>query len=137
MEPTRAGVRQRQCCGASVAFAPGEGGAGTHPCQSRGVIDNDNEDAAGKNNSNYDVVFFAKVAVGAYDVVCGSNSGGDSGGGSWLQLGVSQGVPKEEDQMTAWQAEPATGQGGACRTSWGGGNGELIVTGIIKKCGRP
>jgi hypothetical protein len=28
---------------------------------------------------------------------------------------------EEEDEMTAWWAEPATGQGGAWRTWWGWG----------------
>jgi hypothetical protein len=72
--------------------------------------------------------------VGAYDVVCSGDWGGDSCGGSLLQLVVGREVPEEEDQMMAWLAEPATGQGGACWTSGGGGNGELIVTGIIRLC---
>ncbi len=72
------------------------------------------------------------VTVGAYDVVCGGNGGGDSGGGSWLQLVVGWGMPEEGDQMTAWRAEPATGQRGVGRH--GGENGELIVTGIIRLC---
>ncbi len=46
-------------------------------------------------------------------------------------------VPEEEDQMMAWWAEPATGQGGRCLLDVvGGGNGELIVTGIIRLCCR-
>ncbi len=46
---------------------------------------------------------------------------------------VSQGIPEDEDQMTAWRAEPATGQGGRCLSDVaGGGDGELIVTGIIR-----
>ena len=46
---------------------------------------------------------------------------------------IGWGVPEEEDQMTAWRAEPATGQGGRCLSDVaGGGNGELIVTGIIR-----
>jgi hypothetical protein len=73
-----------------------------------------------KNNGDYDVVFHATVAVGAYDVVWGGDGGGDIGGGSWLQLGVGWGVPEEEDSMMTCRAEPATGQGGAYRTSWGG-----------------
>jgi hypothetical protein len=87
-----------------------------------------------KNNGNRKVVFFVTVAVGAYNIVCSGDGGGDSSGGSWLQLGVGRGVPEEEDQMTAWRAEPASGQGGACRMSWGGGDGELIVIGIIRLC---
>jgi hypothetical protein len=59
--------------------------------------------------------------VGAYNVVSGSDGGGDSGGGSWLQLVVGRGMPEEEDQMTAWQAEPAAKQGVSCWTSRGGG----------------
>ncbi len=48
---------------------------------------------------------------------------------------VGRGVPEEEDQMTAWWAEPATGQGGRCLLDVaGGGDGELIVTGIIRLC---
>ncbi len=48
---------------------------------------------------------------------------------------VGRGVPEEEDQMTAWRAEPATGKGGRCLSDVaGGGNRELIVTGIIRLC---
>ncbi len=47
---------------------------------------------------------------------------------------VGWGVPEEEDQMTAWWAKPATGQGGAYWTLRGRGNRELIVTGIIRLC---
>jgi hypothetical protein len=37
--------------------------------------------------------------------------------------------------MTAWQAEPATGLGGRCLSNVvGGGDGEHIVTGIIRLC---
>jgi hypothetical protein len=75
------------------------------------------------SNGNHDVVFFVTVVVGAYSIVCGSDGGGDSRGGSWLQLVVGQRVPEEEDQMTAWRAEPATGQKGACQMSGGGERG--------------
>ncbi len=48
---------------------------------------------------------------------------------------VGWGVLKEEDQMTAWRAEPATRQGGRGLSDVaGGGNGELIVTGTIRLC---
>jgi hypothetical protein len=40
VEPARAGVCLRQRHRASVAIAPGEGGAGTYRRQSRGAIDN-------------------------------------------------------------------------------------------------
>ncbi len=92
-EPARAGVCRHQCRRASVTVAPGEVGAGTHCCQSQGAIDDDNKDTASKNNGNYDVVFFATVAVGVYDVVSSCNGGGDSCGGSWLQLVVDRRVP--------------------------------------------
>jgi hypothetical protein len=59
---------------------------------------NDYEDATSKNHSNHNNVFFETVALGAYDIACGCNSGGKHGSSSWLQLMVSQGVPKEEDQ---------------------------------------
>ncbi len=75
--------------------------------------------------------------MGAYDVVGSSNSGSDGGGGSWLQLVVSWGVPEEEDQMTAWQAEPANGQGGACWTSRGGGGDSSLSLEILDYVGRP
>jgi hypothetical protein len=120
VEPACVGVRQCQCRRASVAVAPGEGAAGTHHHWSRGAINDDNEDATSKNDGNHNIVFFAMVAVGASDVACGNDGGGDSGSSTWLQFVVSWGVPEEEDQMMAWQAEPATGQGGACRTSRGG-----------------
>ncbi len=64
VEPAHAGVRQRQRRCVSVAVAPGEGGAGTHHCRSRGAIDDNDEDAASKNNGDHDVVFLATVAVG-------------------------------------------------------------------------
>jgi hypothetical protein len=41
VECTRAGVCLRQRCRASVAVAPGEGGAGTYRHQSQGAINND------------------------------------------------------------------------------------------------
>jgi hypothetical protein len=40
VEPAHSGVCLHQCCCASVAIAPGEGGAGTYCCQSQGAIDN-------------------------------------------------------------------------------------------------
>jgi hypothetical protein len=65
--------------------------------------------------------------VGAKDVVCGSNSSGDSNGGSWLQFVDGRGVLEEEDL--------ATGQVGRCLSDIPrGGNKELIVTGIIRLC---
>jgi hypothetical protein len=136
VEPAHAGVRQCRRRRVSVAVTPGEGGVGTHRRQSRRAIYNDDEDAASKNNGDHDVVFLATVAVGVLDVVYGGDGGGDSGGGSWLQFVIGRGVPEEEDQMTAWRAEPATGQGGRCLSdvAGGGGNRELIVTGIIRLC---
>jgi hypothetical protein len=65
VEPAHAGVRQCQCRCVSVAIAPGEGGVGTHRRQSLGAIDDNNKDAASKNDGNHDVVFLATVAVGA------------------------------------------------------------------------
>jgi hypothetical protein len=106
VEPPRACVCRHQRCRASVTVMQGEAGARTHHCRSCGAIDNDDEDAASKNDSNHDVVFFVTVTVGAYDVVCGGDGSGDNGSNSWLQLVVGQGVQEEEDQMMAWRAEP-------------------------------
>ncbi len=52
---------------------------------------------------------------------------------------VGQGVPEEEDQMMAWQAEPATRQGGRCLSDIvGGGDRELIVSlELLDYVGRP
>jgi hypothetical protein len=50
---------------------------------------------------------------------------------------VSQGVPEEEDQMMAWQAEPATGQGGACWMSSGGGAESSLSLKLLDYVGRP
>jgi hypothetical protein len=41
VKPTHAGVCLRQCCRASVAIAPEEGGAGTYRHRSWGAIDDD------------------------------------------------------------------------------------------------
>jgi hypothetical protein len=64
VEPAHVGVCQRQRHCVSVAVKPGEGGAGTHCCQSRRAIYNKDEDAASKNDGNHDVAFLATVAVG-------------------------------------------------------------------------
>ncbi len=64
VEPTHVGVRQPQRHRVSVAIAPGEGGVGTHRPQSRGAINDNDEDAASKNGGNHDVFFLATVAVG-------------------------------------------------------------------------
>ncbi len=65
VEPSHAGVRQRQHRRVSVAVAPVEGGVGTHRHRSRRAIYNDDKDAASKNDGDHDVVFLAMVAVGA------------------------------------------------------------------------
>jgi hypothetical protein len=137
VEPPHAGVHQRWRRRASVTVAPGEGGAGTYRRQSRVTINDEDEDTASKNNCNHNVVFFAMVVVGAYNVVCGGDGGGDSSGGSWLQLVVNWGVPEEEDQMTAWQAEPATEQEDACRALRGGGTESSLSLELLDYVGRP
>ncbi len=52
---------------------------------------------------------------------------------------VGQGVQEDEDQMTAWRAEPATRQGGRCLSDVAGrGNRELIVSlELLDYVGRP
>jgi hypothetical protein len=64
--------------------------------------DNNNKDATSMKDGNHDIVLFTMVAVGAYNVVSGGKDRGSS------------------HSMTAWRAEPATGQGGAWRTLRGG-----------------
>ncbi len=48
------------------------------------------------------------ISVGILYVHLHGDGGGDSSGGSWVPLVVGRGVSEEEDQMTAWRAEPAT-----------------------------
>ncbi len=49
---------------------------------------------------------------------------------------VGRGVPEEEDQMTALQAEPAPRQGGRCLSGIAGGGERRAhcVTGTIRLC---
>ncbi len=48
------------------------------------------------------------------------------------------GYRMEEDQMTAWQAEPATGQGGRCLSDVArGGDGELMSLELLDYVARP
>jgi hypothetical protein len=53
---------------------------------------------------------------------------------------VGQGVPEEDDQMTAWRAELATRQGGKCLSDVAGGGGygsHIVSLELLDYVGRP